>query len=160
MVIEPQEGATPERARRPEGPDGGGPIGPPELEGILETVLYYDEHEEVEVESFYRDILGLRPIGKKVGRFLFFRIGSSVLLLFNVEASLKQKSPPPHGTFGPGHACFVVSRDAYGLWKEHLARSAVPTGEEIEWPRGGRSFYFYDPSGNQLEIADRDIWPE
>lgn len=144
----------------PEAHEERGPTEPPELDGILETVLYYDENEEPEVERFYRDILGLRPIGRKAGQFLFFRIGHSVLLLFNPEASLRQRSPPPHGAPGPGHTCFVVPPEAYERWKLYLARSGVPTGEEIEWPRGGRSFYFADPAGNQLEIADRDLWPE
>ncbi|MEQ8788558.1 MAG: hypothetical protein RIC55_19770 [Pirellulaceae bacterium] len=33
--------------------------------------------------------------------------------------------------------------------------------DEIDWmpPLRGRSFYFHDPAGNVLEIADRDIWP-
>ena len=32
--------------------------------------------------------------------------------------------------------------------------------EEIEWENGVRSFYFHDPAGNVLEIADGDLWPE
>ena len=30
---------------------------------------------------------------------------------------------------------------------------------EVDWP-AGRSFYFHDPDGNLLEIADADIWPD
>jgi catechol 2,3-dioxygenase-like lactoylglutathione lyase family enzyme len=32
--------------------------------------------------------------------------------------------------------------------------------QEIEWDNGVRSFYFHDPAGNVLEIADGDLWPE
>lgn len=142
---------------RPSGDED--PAGPPRLEGILETVLYYSQPEEGAIERFYRDTLGLRSIGRKAGQFLFFRLGQGVLLLFEREASLEQRSPPPHGTSGPGHTCFVVPRESYGPWKDHLARAGVPMGEEMAWPGGGRSFYFRDPAGNQLEIADRDIWP-
>lgn len=132
---------------------------PPRLQRILETVLYYGPDEEAAMERFYRDLLGLRPIGRKEGQFLFFRLERSVLLLFNREASLRQRSPPPHGASGPGHTCFVVQGEVYERWKAYFERAGVPTGEEIQWPRGGRSFYFADPAGNQLEIADRDIWP-
>ena len=30
---------------------------------------------------------------------------------------------------------------------------------DSDWGGGGRSFYFEDPAGNLLEIADRDFWP-
>jgi catechol 2,3-dioxygenase-like lactoylglutathione lyase family enzyme len=29
---------------------------------------------------------------------------------------------------------------------------------EVEWPKGGRSIYFRDPSGNSLEFAESKIW--
>jgi catechol 2,3-dioxygenase-like lactoylglutathione lyase family enzyme len=132
---------------------------PPALRQILETVLYYAPEEEAEVERFYGELLGLRSIGRKKGRFLFFRLGAGVLLLFNREASLRQDSPPPHGASGPGHTCFVVESADYPRWKQRLAAAGVAVEDETRWPGGGRSFYFVDPAGNQLEIADRDIWP-
>lgn len=132
---------------------------PPRLDQILETVLYYAEEEEAEVERFYGKVLGLRSIGRKAGRFLFFRLGPGVLLLFERQASLEQDSPPPHGATGPGHTCFTAADGEYERWKAYLAGAGIEVGEETRWPRGGRSFYFEDPAGNQLEIADRDIWP-
>ena len=30
----------------------------------------------------------------------------------------------------------------------------------LEWDNGVRSFYFHDPAGNVLEIADGDLWPK
>ena len=30
--------------------------------------------------------------------------------------------------------------------------------QEVDWPRGGRSFYFRDPAGNSLELATPRIW--
>jgi catechol 2,3-dioxygenase-like lactoylglutathione lyase family enzyme len=132
---------------------------PPPLDGVLETVLYYPPEREAEVETFYRHVLGFRSIGAKAGAFLFFRAGRSVLLLFNPAASMAQGSPPPHGARGPGHACFLVDGKRYEEWKGHLVRAGREIEEEAAWPRGGRSFYFRDPAGNALEIADRDIWP-
>ena len=133
---------------------------PPPLAGVLETVLYYTAPLEAGVDQFYRDVLGMRSIGRKPGQFLFFRAGRSVFLLFEADRAREQDSPPPHGSQGPGHTCFQVPAGSYGAWKAHLAAHEVEMEEETEWPGGGRSFYFRDPAGNALEIADRDIWPD
>jgi len=132
---------------------------PPPLTAVLETVLYYPQELEGEMAAFYEEVVGMRSIGHSRGRFLFYRAGESVFLLFNTEEALRQDSPPPHGATGPGHTCFVVPQELYERWKEHLAAREIATEAEIEWPRGGRSFYFRDPAGNALEIADRDVWP-
>jgi catechol 2,3-dioxygenase-like lactoylglutathione lyase family enzyme len=34
----------------------------------------------------------------------------------------------------------------------------VAIEQEMDWPRGGRSFYFRDPAGNSLELATPKIW--
>lgn len=132
---------------------------PPPMRGILETVLYYPPEREEEVARFYEEVLGMRPIGRKPGQFLFFRAGADVFLLFTPDEALAQDSPPSHGATGPGHTCLLVPADRYSEWKEHLVRTGVELEDEVTWPRGGQSFYFRDPAGNALEIADRDIWP-
>jgi catechol 2,3-dioxygenase-like lactoylglutathione lyase family enzyme len=109
--------------------------------------------------DFYGNVLGFREIGASPDHFLFYRAGRSVFLLFNHDAAVGQDSPPPHGARGPGHVCFVVPEGAYEEWRSHLTGRGVDLDEEVEWPRGGRSFYFRDPAGNALEIADRDVWP-
>ena len=128
------------------------------LQRVLETVLYYDEEEPM--RRFYEERLGMRPIGAEPGRFLFYRAGESVFLLFQRERALAQSHLPPHGTRGPGHTCFQVAESDYEGWKRSLAESGVELGPEVEWPGGRRSFYFEDPAGNQLEIADGDFWPD
>lgn len=142
--------ATPEQAQR---------VPTPPLQGILETVLYYPVERESEVDRFYQEVMGMRPIGRKAGRFLFFRAGGSVFLLFNPVAALEQESPPPHGADGPGHVCFRVPPAAYDEWRLHLDRQGVEREQESRWRDGRRSFYFRDPAGNALEIADGDMWP-
>jgi catechol 2,3-dioxygenase-like lactoylglutathione lyase family enzyme len=132
---------------------------PPELEGVLETVLYYAPGLHDEMAAFYGEVMGFRSVGGSADHFLFYRAGGSVFLLFNTEAAARQDSPPPHGARGAGHVCFVVPEGAYGPWKRHLEGRGVAIEDELEWPRGGRSFYFRDPAGNALEIADRDVWP-
>jgi catechol 2,3-dioxygenase-like lactoylglutathione lyase family enzyme len=128
---------------------------PPPIDGILETVLYCDSSNEDETTSFYREVLHLPQKAQ-----MAFRVSETqVLLLFNADRSARQTDPPPHGTRGPGHACFVVPADRYEDWKTYLEGRGVPLVPELEWPNGARSFYFHDPSGNLLEICDGDLWP-
>ena len=143
----------------PTPPPTSGPPSPPPLGPVLETVLYYPPGKHEEMADFYGRVLGLRGIGSSRDRFLFYRAGPGVVLLFNHDAAAAQDSPPPHGAKGPGHACFVVPQGTYDAWKAHLGDRGVRLEEELKWPRGGRSFYFRDPAGNALEIADRDVWP-
>ncbi len=37
-------------------------------------------------------------------------------------------------------------------------KAGVAIEAEFAWPRGGRSIYFRDPSGNSLEFANPSIW--
>ena len=135
----------------------------PALSGVLETVLYYTSEEES--FEFYSNVMGFRSIGREPGRSMFFRAGESVFLLFNAEATSKGGMLPPHGAAGPGHTCFQVHETDYVSWKDHLVERGIEIIQEVTWPLGstgeevrGRSFYFHDPSGNVLEIADSDFW--
>lgn len=126
----------------------------PRLAGVLETVLYFDEGEQEPMRRFYGETLGLDAVTE-----LAFRLGGGLVLLFERRRSTTQEWPPPHGTTGAAHVAFLSADGEYGAWKERLARAGVPIVEEIDWPRGPRSFYFHDPAGNVLEIADGDMWP-
>jgi catechol 2,3-dioxygenase-like lactoylglutathione lyase family enzyme len=135
----------------------------PELGSVLETVLYYGDQGAA--ERFYVNVLGMRLIAKQPGRSLFFRVGSSVFLLFDASATQKGGELPPHGATGSGHVCFVVEPASYQGWKSHLKAHGVEILKEVVWPgRRGRaalqSFYFRDPHDNLLEIADGDLWPD
>ena len=131
----------------------------PQLLGVLETVLYYDEGQEDELERFYTDVLALRPLGR--GRWsLSFRTGPGVLLLFEATRASAQDWPPPHGAAGVVHTCFLAAPDDYERWKRHLADEGVAIVDEITWEATGlRSVYFRDPASNMLEIAEGDLWP-
>jgi catechol 2,3-dioxygenase-like lactoylglutathione lyase family enzyme len=124
---------------------------------VLETVLYYTD--DARTEAFYRGVLGLRLLHREPDRSLFYRAGSSVFLLFRAEATRAGGSLPPHGAEGSVHTCFLAPAGEYDAWKAWLARHGVALLQEVEWPRGGLSFYFHDPDGNLLEIANADIWP-
>ena len=126
------------------------------LERILETVLYYSSGQEDELARFYGEVLGLRAVGRGG---LTFRVGEG-LLLFDADLSSVQSQPPPHGARGPVHTCFVARADDYERWKQRVTDDAGSILEEIEWDNGVKSFYFHDPAGNVLEIADGDLWPQ
>lgn len=128
----------------------------PRLSGVLETVLYCSDQERA--LRFYSDVLGFRLLDREPGRSLFFRAGPSVLLLFDAEESARAGSLPPHGARGPGHTCFRVPAEDYARWRQHLHDHGVEVIHEAAWARGS-SFYFRDPDGNLLEIADADMWP-
>jgi catechol 2,3-dioxygenase-like lactoylglutathione lyase family enzyme len=128
-----------------------------ELKGVLETVLYYASGEEDALARFYGEVLGLQKIGREG---LTFRVGPGLLLLFDKERSAAQSKPPPHGADGSIHTCLVTATDSYERWKQRMVGNDVPIIDEIEWDNGVKSFYFHDPAGNLLEIADGDLWPE
>ena len=131
----------------------------PVLSGVLETALYYDAGEREAMEALYRDGLGLATVTSwSDGTAL--RLGGGVLLLFD-RARLAERDEPAadHGTTGAGHACLVAEAGHYERWKERLAEMAVDITHEETWPGGKRSFYFHDPAGNLLEIAEADMWP-
>lgn len=125
---------------------------------VLETCLCVDDLEAA--ETFYRDVLGLEFYAKVEGRHCFFRCGESMFLLFNAEATSQDSDLPipNHGTTGAGHVCFVMTHEEIDSWKSQLGDQGVEIESEYEWPGGGISLYFRDPSGNCIELATPDLW--
>lgn len=129
--------------------------------GILETVLYVDDLETA--RTFYADVLGMEPFTTIEGRHNFYRCGNQVFLLFNPEATRKPAVGaaivvPTHGATGEGHLCFRASAEEIEKWHDRLTQAGVEIESDFEWPQGGRSIYFRDPSGNSLEFAEPRIW--
>jgi catechol 2,3-dioxygenase-like lactoylglutathione lyase family enzyme len=130
------------------------------LVGVLETSLYHDGGDREAVERFYGDLLGLPAVaGWEDG--IAFRVGTGVLLLFDRGRLAERPGPvADHGTSGPGHVCLQAGAGEYERWRERLEAAGVEIVHDSDWSGGGRSFYFKDPAGNLVEIADRDIWPQ
>jgi catechol 2,3-dioxygenase-like lactoylglutathione lyase family enzyme len=132
---------------------------PARFEGVLETALYHDPGEREEIERFYGESLGL-PLVARWPDGLAFRLGPGVLLLFDRAGLADRKGPiADHGTTGPGHACLIASGERYEAARQRVTSSGVELTHEHEWDEGRRSFYFHDPAGNLLEVADGDLWP-
>ena len=129
---------------------------------ILESALYVTDMAAA--EAFYAGVLGLERIARVENRHVFFKCGSGVLLLFNAQATRQPLSAgaklpvPPHGTTGQGHLCFAATADEIEGWKVRLTEKNIAVEADFEWPSGGRSIYFRDPSGNSLEFAEPKIW--
>lgn len=129
---------------------------------ILESALYVSDLDAA--EKFYGEVMGLERIARVEGRHVFFRCGEGVLLLFNADATRQPPKPdarlpvPPHGTTGQGHLCFAGTAADIEGWKTRLEGAGIAIEADFEWPNGGRSIYFRDPSGNSLEFAEPRIW--
>lgn len=123
---------------------------------MLETVVYCTTENEEATRRFYREVLGLRPFGESSSGH---RLPGGVFLVFNRDRSSVQDWPPPHGAVGPVHTCFLAAPGEYEPWRDHVERNGVEITNETTWEAGIRSFYFEDPAGNVLEIAEADMWP-
>lgn len=130
--------------------------GRPPLRRLLETVLYVDDLEAA--ARFYGGVLDLEEASRKPGVFVFYRLQDQMLLLFEPDAARGSVAVPPHGADGAGHVAFAVAERDLRRWVAHLVTHGVEIEAELDWPNGGRSFYFRDPAGNSLEIAAPRIW--
>lgn len=130
---------------------------PPSINHLTETAIYVDDLNSA--ERFYAGILGLKKLGRRDGRHVFFEAGPmQVLLCFIAKETLKGETLGPHGAVGPGHFALGISAADYDAWKHHLKASGVAIELEEKWERGGRSIYFRDPAGNSVELATPGIW--
>jgi catechol 2,3-dioxygenase-like lactoylglutathione lyase family enzyme len=124
---------------------------------ILETALYAEDLRAA--RQFYVDRLGLEEVSFDPDRDLFLRVGDAMLIIFRASRTLIHDSGvPPHGTTGPGHMAFGVSRSELAEWEARLDSLDVTVIETVEWRNGAKSIYFKDPSGNILEFATTDLW--
>jgi len=128
------------------------------VERILETILYADDLEAVEL--FYTNILGLKIQAKVPGSHIFFRCGPQMLLFFDPERSAKAgRAIPSHGARGPGHLAFAARKEDMDSWRQWLAEHGIPIEQAADWSGGcGHSIYFRDPAGNSLELITPSSW--
>lgn len=128
----------------------------PTVNFIKETCLYSADLQRS--RSFYEGKLGLECFTFDVEKFAFFRVGTSVLLIFNPDYTQTQTTLPPH--FGTGHLHFAmeVPKDEFDLWMNRLNELSIPIEMEYTWPNGCRSVYFRDPDGHCVEFIEPGLW--
>ena len=132
-------------------------------EGILEVALYADDLKAA--ERFYSEVLGLQLVRREPSKFVFYRCGNQMLLIFRPDASNRRplmgaRLPvPPHGAKGPGHICFRMLAEDFPRWLAHFRLHRIHIEADFRWPGGARSVYFRDPAGNSLEFAEPRLWP-
>jgi catechol 2,3-dioxygenase-like lactoylglutathione lyase family enzyme len=132
---------------------------------LLETALYLDDVGQG--VRFYQDLFGFRLLSGSTARDSIFAAlevpGQGVLLLFMKGANAQPVETgggliPSHGGEGRLHLAFATSTESYESWKTALAARNIKIESEVQWPRGGSSFYFRDPEGNLVELATPGLW--
>jgi len=130
----------------------------PRLRAVLESSLYVQDLARA--VAFYRDVLGLRLIREfENQRGVAFRIGESILLLFDPAQTVGPYELPEHAGSGEGHVAFHVAAEDLPAWLAHLQKHGVPIEKEFSFGGHPPSIYFRDPDRNLLELAVAAIWP-
>ncbi|PVA09419.1 glyoxalase/bleomycin resistance/extradiol dioxygenase family protein [Pelagivirga sediminicola] len=133
--------------------------GPTAPRAVLETALYASDLDAA--AAFYKDVVGLTEHQRVPGRHVFLRCETSMLMLFNPQATQSGggKLPvPPHGARGEGHVCFRAEPGEMDAWAHHLSAMGVAIEADFEWPNGARSIYVRDPARNSVEFAEAKLW--
>jgi extradiol dioxygenase family protein len=119
------------------------------IEGVTHWSIPVNDLEES--EKFYGDLLGLTHKG---------RLGSGGMSCFNVgdhNILLCQREEPRDTAEARVHHSFTVSAETLERACKVFREQNVNVDELIYRGRGfftGRELYFYDPSGNRLELRD------
>ncbi len=126
---------------------------------IVETCIYFPDLDKM--KEFYQKKLGLELISKKENRHLFFKVGDSMLLIFNPKVTMNEKDII-HGALSPPtmiHFAFQISKNDFRLAKQNILSKNIPAEKVVTWSNGAQSMYFRDPAGNLVEIITDDAWP-
>lgn len=121
---------------------------------VKEVCLYVDDLYKA--ECFYHDLLQFPVISKVLGRHIFFRVGTTVLLCFIPDVTKQENTLPPHWAYGQQHIAFEV--DDYPTCKMELVSAGIRITHTQDWPNNKESAYFDDPFGHVLEIVPKGLW--
>ena len=125
---------------------------------VLEACVYAEDLDAA--YDFYHGVLELKLHSRAEGRHVFFHSGSTMVLIFNPEATERAHPAeiPAHGSRGAEHICWAVEREDLPQWRERLEAHDVEIEHEQTWENGAQSIYFRDPAGNSLEFATPRLW--
>jgi catechol 2,3-dioxygenase-like lactoylglutathione lyase family enzyme len=121
------------------------------IEGVTHWSIPVNNLEES--EEFYGGLLGLNPLGRLGNSVMScFNIGDHNILLCEREHPL-EKATEDHRT----HHSFTVSPETFVLACQVFHERNIPIADLVYRAQGfftGRELYFFDPSGNRLELRD------
>jgi catechol 2,3-dioxygenase-like lactoylglutathione lyase family enzyme len=122
------------------------------VEGVTHWSIPVNNLEEA--EAFYGDLLGLIPVGRLgTSRMACFTAGAHHLLLCERAATIDHtfvEDPKVHHSFTVSPETLVR---ACKVFRERQIRvEQLYHRKEGVFP--GRELYFFDPSGNRLELRD------
>ncbi len=110
---------------------------------VVNTILYCRQWQETVV--FYRDVLGF-PVTFKNDWFVEFKVNTHARISVANEQRATIKS-----SGGQGLTLAIQVDNADEVW-QLLQSRGVNAGKIKNHPWGGRSFFFFDPEGNRLEV--------
>lgn len=122
------------------------------IEGVTHWSIGVNNLEES--EKFYGDLLGLTSVG---------RLGNSGMSCYNVgdhNILLCERKQPESKQFKEDrqvHHSFTVSPETFELACRIFEEKQIPIDDLVYRAQGfftGRELYFFDPSGNRLELRD------
>ncbi len=127
------------------------------IEGVTHWSIPVNNLEES--EKFYGDLLGLIPGGRLgTSGMSCFNVGDHSILLCARNQPVEKPSEEDHLV----HHSFTVSPQTFVQACKVFDERKVPVIELVYRARGhftGRELYFFDPTGNRLELRD-PIWKQ
>jgi extradiol dioxygenase family protein len=122
------------------------------IEGVTHWSIPVNDLEES--EKFYGDLLGLKHLGRLGNSGMScFNVGDHNILLCARSADIDKSHVEDQNV----HHSFTVSPDTLEQACKVFTERKIPI-DRLYYRRGGyfpgRELYFFDPSGNRLELRD------
>lgn len=124
--------------KRPVDPAATNPIG---ISGIDHVGLAVDDVEKA--RAWYVELFGMREVSR-AENFVSLRVNEQFVFLLSRQT--------PSTPTALAHVAFRVTREEFEKALQGLATRGISIDEEPKRKGSGRSVYFKDPWGNQLEL--------
>ena len=123
-----------------------------QIEGVTHWSI--PVNDLAESEAFYGDLLGLTPKGRLGNSGMScFNVGDHNILLCQLDQPTRQASQRDRKV----HHSFTVSPQTFAAACRLFRERQIPVDDLVYRAQGfftGRELYFFDPSGNRLELRD------
>lgn len=125
--------------------------------GIINEVALYVE-DALKAANFYMDLFGFMPSDEVDELWSVLYVSAEqVLILSSRKDDRKVKAGDTFiqryaGDRGPQHICFAIIESDFEAWETRLTNKGIEVIRRVEWPEGGRSLYFNDLDGHEIEV--------